>query len=138
MVNIKSLVKNHRYVGFVCSSLEQFSLFIDLCKSQDIILSKSYDMDLNPHIESYEGMFEQYSNHLKGPRCIAMLVYKIHKRKGKGTFKEIQFYSRDYSEYLKRGTAGDIYNDWDKMTMIDFNQIMRDDKLKKLGINEYQ
>jgi predicted nucleic acid-binding Zn finger protein len=131
MVTIKSLVKKHRYVGFICSSLEQFRIFLDTCREQQLVLSKSFALDKTPHIEDYDGLFEKYTNHLSG-KCIALLVYKVHK----GKFKEIQLYTRDYEEYITDKDGRNIYySDWNKMTMIDFNQMMRDEKLNELGID---
>jgi len=103
-------------LGFVCQDIKQFKLFLDTCESEGIIFSK---LDEN-YIESYDILFPTYTAHLnKKYNSVALIIKKGN---------EYQFYSRDYKN------PKDNYPDENEIVYVHFTQILRNEKLKELGL----
>ena len=128
MIDITEIVKKYKSVAFTFASIKGFECLLDISNSQGVIFSRF------GYVE--EDIFEKYTKYLhKDHACIILLVHSIFEDEldyyriycKPGIKDEIQIYSRSYKDY-------DNYEDWDKYKFIDFMQLIRDDKLDRLGI----
>lgn len=114
---IKDLILKYKNVAFICNNKNDSITFIEE-STKEIEFSKSllggYE---NRFIEDKEYLL-QY--HLRSDKMIFLIWFKQD-----GGYDEYQFYSRELVDY-------DKYSDWEKSEIINYSQLLRIDKIKKL------
>lgn len=115
-MNIKDIILKYKKVAFICNSKDHFKYLIESFKNENVVFSKS------GHIEPNDELFNRYTHHIYDDKIIAIIyVVNIPSQEN----YEYQFYTRSFSEY-------DKYNDWNSCEIIDFSQLIRDEKLSKI------
>jgi hypothetical protein len=109
-------------IAFICNSFDHIKQFIEISKREGINYEK-----MGWKESDEEDMFETYIQYLSNKHKSIIIIKKKMISMEYGVRFEHQFYSRTYKNYHS-------YNDWDNYTFVDFTQLLRDSKLKELGI----
>jgi hypothetical protein len=130
---IRDIILEYTKVGFMCNTFDHFKLFIDNCKNEGIIFSKGRS------IEEYDNIFEKYTKYIRsesyqGVIALVMYDYPVFVAKPEENKKEFQIYSRSITEYqiYLNDSKSDFYKDWHKFKMINYTEMIRDNKLKEI------
>ena len=127
---IRHSVIKYGMVGFICQSLDHFKKLIDDAKEEEITFSKI------GFIENYDSLFEKYTKFVKKDDggAIALICLASRMLESGESKNEFQFFSRSITDYQRflRNDGSDYYHDWEKFTMINYSEVIRDNKLKEI------
>lgn len=106
--------------AFVCDTFEHIKQFIEISKQEGIAYQK-----MGWKESEEEDMFEKYTQFLSTKHRSIILVKKRMIGMEFGVRFEYQFHSRTYRDYS-------VYHDWNDYTLVNFTQILRDNKINSI------